>query len=182
MGKQIQFHLFREDAKSLLDHIQKHDPVVITLRSSDSAEVQPIVDPLSETDVMTLWNQTLISSLSRKSIKLAEHEYYRVDDSLPTLEFCNSRLHEWNGKPALLQGRVYGSFDNSSQDYEKWFNSLASWIRRKFIKNPAKALGGYLGPSAVEWFQRGGILLPMFLPPITKEWLAAIEAQQRFRT
>jgi hypothetical protein len=92
MGKQTQLHMLPEDIRSLLRFVQKHDPVVVTLRSSDSSEVVPVMDPSSEPEVMTLWNKTLLETLARKLVRRpGGDDYYRVDDSLPTLELGNAR-------------------------------------------------------------------------------------------
>jgi len=161
-----------------LEFVQKHDPVVVTSKSSDSSKVTPVSDPLAESQVMTLWNQTLLGSLERKLVSRPRgDDYYRVDDSLPTLELSPSRPVEWNGRPALLQGRVYGFFDRPLSGYEEWYEIVARWIRNNFKKTSLKLLGGYIGPEAFKWFQDGGILLPMFEPPPTSEWLSFVENQ-----
>jgi hypothetical protein len=38
-------------------------------------------------------------------------------------------------------------------------------------------LGGYVGPAAYEWFKSGGLLLPMFAPPVTEEWVRVLGNQ-----
>jgi hypothetical protein len=119
-----------------------------------------------------------MGSLERKLIRRpGGSNYYRVDDSLPTLELSPSRLIEWNGKPALLQGRVYGFFDKPFSGYEEWYKVIADWVRANFRKSPLKLLGGYIGPGAFRWFQESGTLLPMLEPPPTPEWLSFVENQ-----
>ncbi len=162
----------------LLDCIQEHDRVVITLKSSDSPNVAPLPDPLTESAVMTLWNKNLLGSLERKLVKRpGGMDYHRVDDSLPTLELSPSRRIEWNGRPALLQGRIYGFFDKPFPGYEEWYEVVARCIRANFRKTPFKILGGYIGPEAFKWFEVGGVLLPMFEPPPTSEWMTFVENQ-----
>ncbi len=178
MGKQTQLHMLPEDMEMFLEFVRKRDPVVITIKSSDSPEVTPVSDPSIESEVMTLWNKTLLGSLERKLIhRPGGSDYYRIDDSLPTLELSPSRLIEWRGKPALLQGRVYGFFDKPASGYEAWYKVIAQWIRQNFAKSPLKLLGGFVGPAALRWFQGGGILLPMIEPPPTPEWLSVVENQ-----
>lgn len=127
---------------------------------------------------MTLWNTALLGSLERKLVKRpGGSDYYQIDASLPTLEVSPPRLIKWNGRPALLQGRVNGFFDKPSEGYEQWYDVVARWIRNNFTRNPLKLLDGYIGPQALKWFQDGGILLPMFEPPPTSEWLSFIENQ-----
>jgi hypothetical protein len=178
MGRQTQLHMLPQDMKLFLGFVRKRDPVVVTTRSSDSPRVTPVSDPSTKSEVMTLWNKALLGSLERKLIhRPGGSDYYRVDDSLPTLELSPSRLTEWRGKPALLQGRIYSFFDNPTSAYEVWYKAIAQWIRRNFPKNPLKLLGGYVGPSALRWFQAGGVLLPTIEPPPTPEWLSIVENQ-----
>jgi hypothetical protein len=178
MGKQTQLHMLPQDMEIFLEFMRKHDPLMITLKSSDSPKVMPVSDPSIEPKVMTVWNKTLLDSLERKVIhRPGGSDYYRVDDSLPTLELSPSRLIEWSGKSALLQGRIYGFFDRPASGYEEWYNAIVKWIRRNYQKSPLKLLGGYIGPAALSWFQRGGVLLPMIEPPPTSEWLSVVENQ-----
>jgi len=167
-----------QDLQMLLAFVHEHDPVVVTLRDSDSPKVTPVSDPLDESEVMSLWNKALLGSLERKLVsRPGGSDYYRVDYSLPTLELSPSRLTEWRDQPALLQGRVYGFFDRPIPGYEEWYQVIARWIRKKFTKSPLSLLGGYIGPEALKWFQQGGNLLPMFQPPPTSEWMTFVENQ-----
>ena len=162
--------------------VREHDPVEVILRSSDLQECEPVLDPTTETSVMTLWNRDLLDCLTRKKVsRPGGNDYYRVDDSLPTLEFSPSRLVTWNGRPALLQGRVYGFFDKSSPGYERWYKAITHWLRGNFVRNPLSLVGGYIGPAAFKWFQEGGALLPMFEPALTMEWLSFVENQHSNR-
>jgi hypothetical protein len=127
---------------------------------------------------MTLWNNAVLGSLERKLIERpGGTDYYRVDDSLPALEFSPSRLVQWNGRPGLLQGRIYGFFDKPFPGYQEWYAAAVRCIRANFRKSPLKLLGGYIGPEAFKWFRDGGILLPMFEPPLTSEWMSFVENQ-----
>jgi hypothetical protein len=179
MGKQIQFHALREDMIAFLECVQQQQgPIVVTLKSSDSPTVTAVPNPSVESQTMTLWNKALLGALQRKLVvRAVGGNYYRVDDSLPTLELSPSRVVQWNGRPALLQGRVYGFFDRPFSGYGEWYEFVARCIRKKFKKNPFKLLGGYVGPEALKWFQDGGTLLPMFEPPPTPEWISFVENQ-----
>jgi len=168
-----------EDLQNFLAAAQEHDPIVVVPRSSDSPEARPSPNPSAETEVMTLWNKNLLTSLKRKHIVVPGRDYYMVDLSLPTLELSPSRLLAWAGRPALLQGRIYVFFDKPTTEYEQWYKALSSWIRRHFIKNPLIRLSGYVGPAALKWFETGGILLPTFVPPENPEWRKFAEDQHK---
>jgi len=181
MGRQVQFHALSEDVQAFLEFVHERDPVIVTLRDSNSPEIKTVSDPSVETRVMTLWNQSFLSSLERKHIVYPGRAYYSVDASLPTLEFSPSEPCEWNGRKALLTGRIYGIFDTPIAGHQKWYNSLARWIRKNFVKSPLPLIGP-VGPAAYEWYKKGGVLLPMMLPPaITPVWLSWVEAQDQHR-
>ena len=133
MGKQVQFHLLPDDLQAFLQFVQNRDPVIVTPRSSDIPEIKTVADPSSETQVMVLWNQAILSSLTRKHIVYPGRAYYGIDASLPTLELSPSIFSEWNGREALLQGRLYGFFDNPTLEYMRWYNALAQWIRKNSL-------------------------------------------------
>lgn len=181
MGRQVQFHMLAGDLKAFLDFVQNRDPVTILLRCSHSAQIESVPNPSSEARTMALWNQAILSSLKREHIVYPGREYYGIDASLPTLELSPSQPCEWNGRAALLQGRLYGLFDKPLSAYEKWYDALARWIRKHFARVPIPLPSGYIGPSAYEWFRKGGVLLPMFLPPLTSQWRSWLEAQDQHR-
>ena len=178
MGKQVQFHMLAEDMKMLLDFVQSQDDIVITHLDSDSPKISPILEPVKESSTLVLWNTRLLPLLERKLVhRSGGSDYYRVDYSMPTIELSPSRLTKWMDEPALLQGRLYMFFNTPVPDYEAWYQTIARRIRRDFIKNPLTLLKGYVGPKTFEWYRKGGILLPMFEPPLTPEWLSFIKNQ-----
>lgn len=178
MGKQVQFHMLPEDMQEFLGFIQKQDDIVITCRDLDSPEIFPIIDPIKESETMVLWNKRLLPFLERKLVQRpGGDDYQRVDCSLSTIELTPSRITKWKDTPALLQGRIYIFFDKPVPGYDAWYQSIARWIRRNYRKNPLKLLKGYIGPEAFDWYRDGGIMLPMFEPPYTLEWLSFIENQ-----
>lgn len=81
------------------------------------------------------------------------------------LELSLSTLTTWENQPALTQGRIYGVFENKQPEFEKCYEKIIRYIRTHWRKNPAKWMGGYIGTAASEWFDRGGLLLPNYVPP-----------------
>jgi hypothetical protein len=173
MGRQIQISVLVEDVEGLLEHIKSQHRVVLVKRDdSHSAAVTPLKSlPTDANETLILWNQELLPRLQRKYIsRETARDYYRVDESAEqVLEFGGSFLGEWCGRPALTQGRIYGIFDNKSQELVRWYEQIVRYIRKAFVRNPA-SLSGYVGPAAYKWFLQGGLLLPTFLPPETDEW------------
>jgi hypothetical protein len=178
MGRQIQFYMLPEDTEQFMKHVQASAPVVVTEFNSEIPDVRRHQMDAAKKEMLCLWNQALLPHMERKFVPESERgSYYRVEYGAPILELSTSLETRWNGMPALLQGRVYGAFETNDPRHRKWFNSIVRWIRRNYTSNPIRLLGGYLGPRALEWFNGGGVLLPMFMPPDTPEWRAVIETE-----
>jgi hypothetical protein len=168
-----------DDRETFLRFVQKDDPVAIISESSDS----PIVRPLEQPDFclhgnVYLWNRRFLPCFKRKWIPGPRYYGVSVLD-LPLLQLSASTLTIWGDEPALVQGRLYGVFDPDLErppGFEKWYERIVRWIRKNYRKNPTTA-GGYVGPNAYELFEKGGYLLPQFLPPRTDLWLAEIGKQ-----
>jgi hypothetical protein len=178
MGRQICFYMLREDCEQFLRFVQSRDPVLVVQRDSDSSRVGPVDDPCSLGQDLCLWNQRLLPSLERKYIpQSVKGPYYRVDGSLPTLEFFLPRPADWDGRPALTQGRVYATFDQPTEGLRIWYEGIARWIRKNFTRNPIARVGGYAGPAALQWHRDGGLLLPFVRPLVTPQWRAILFPQ-----
>jgi hypothetical protein len=168
-----------EDRDDFVAFVQQHDPVLIVQRDSESLELEALAGLNSMPDkTLIFWNRSLLSSLKRKWIP--DPGYYRVDGlHTPTLEFTQSFYSEWEGKPALVQGRLFGDFDQylaKPPGFEKWYETLVRWIRKNYQKNPC-GYGGYVGPAAYEFYKKDGYLLPQTIPPRTDAWLEIISKQ-----
>jgi hypothetical protein len=167
-----------EDLSKFLDFVQERDAVLAITRDSKSARVRPATDhEIASGQILCLWNRVLLPGLTREWI--ADPGYYRVDEfRMPVLEFTPSFTAKWEGKPALGQGRLYGLFAEKPSEFERWYETLVRWIRRNYRANP-RGTGGYVGSAAYEFYKNGGYLLPNFVPPKTKEWLAEIAKQHK---
>ena len=162
--------------------MKERDPVVVTeWRSSTSAEVQEISSPWENGGDYCLWNQAIIPTLIRENTG----EHFSIDFAAPVIEFSYSsrRVGPWNGQPALIQGRIWASFETEDKAFEKWYNATVRWIRKNFIRDLAMGHDrDSIGPAAYEWFKAGGLLLPNFRPPLTDAWLAWASVQNQHRT
>jgi hypothetical protein len=184
VGRQVQLHALPEDCEQLLHFIHGRDPVLVTDWTSESMMVAAVQHPCQRGGWYCLWNQALLPHLTRTFIPESKRgAYYRVDSALPVIEFSYpSPVQEpWNGRAAQTQGRIWAGFETENRHFERWYNALARWIRKNFVKNPVPLLGGYVGRAAYDWYQKGGLLLPMFRPPPTPEWLSWAEAQDQHR-
>ena len=91
---------------------------------------------------------------------------YFVDFSESSvIEFSNCILRPDNG--ALTRGRIWADmyrlegdhFVHKGEEFEKWYDTIAAWIRRRYRKIGTKPYI-YIGPRAYEWHQAGGQLQP----------------------
>jgi hypothetical protein len=172
MGRQIHISVLPEDVEQLLTHIKSRHPVVVAKRDDYDPKVKPLaLLPTGETDLFMLWNRDLLPQITRRRINRKDgSRYYTADEQAePILEFSVSLLRQWRNRLGLTQGRIYGVFDNKSQDFVTWYEQIVRYIRKAFVRNPAN-LSGYVGPAAYKWFLQGGLLLPTFLPPETDVW------------
>jgi hypothetical protein len=176
MGRQIIFHMFPDDCQAFLAFVQERDSVILTPFTGDSAQV----DGLDRMDCfgkwLCLWNQRLLASLARERVREASPTH-RVDDSLPVLELSFSKLVKWSGYPAATQGRLYAFGYHLHPELRTWYEALARWIRKRYVRNPLSWMGGYVGPEAYAWHVAGGLLLPTCSPPVNPEWVERILAQ-----
>lgn len=183
MGRQTGLHMLEEDCKTLLESVQKRDPVIVIERDSTSPEIEAVREPWKRGGTYCMWNQALLPAIEREFIPDSNRgPYYNVNSDLPIIElWYRSPIQEcWNGRAALTQGRIWASFAQENRNFERWFNSIVRWIRKNFVKNPVP-LGGYVGPAAYDWYKAGGVLLPVLRPPITRPWLSWVEAQDQHR-
>jgi len=170
-----------EDCRRFASFLQGRDPVVVTRwHSSESAEIEEVHRPWEEGTKYCLWNQAILPTLRRATTE----QYFNIDWSEPAIEFDYPKPvpQLWNGLPALVQGRIWASFEAEDKNFERWYNASVRWIRKNFIRDPA--VGHHqdsIGPAAYEWFRTGGLLLPGFRPPLTEAWLAWVNVQNQHR-
>ena len=169
MGRQTGFHMLPEDAIEFLTHLKSQAPVICTSRSAEDEEIREC-DPADCGPFLCLWNRAILPSLKRDLVPRDQNPYYRIDGSLPVIEWMALRETTWDGVPALRQGRVYARFDVPNEPLTKWFDSVVRWIRKNYARNPIEWQSGYVGPHALQWHHNGGLLLPTYSPPVTPEW------------
>lgn len=180
MGRQTQLHMLPEDCRQFVSFIRERDPVVATTwNSAETAEVEDIREPWVQGGHYCLWNQSLLHGLKRE----ATGKYFNIDFAAPVIEFSyGSRLVEpWEGQAALLQGRIWASFETENKEFKRWYNAVVRWIRKNFVRERGIGLEGFVGPSAYEWFKGGGLLLPCFRPPLTEAWHGWADVQNQYR-
>jgi hypothetical protein len=166
---------------SFVRFLQERDPVIVTRwHSAESAELEEVNNPWEDGSTYCLWNQAILPRLRR----IATGKYFNIDSSLPVIEFAYPTpvVEPWNGHPALIQGRIWASFERQDKEFERWYSATVRWIRKSFVRDPAVGHDrDSIGPAAYEWFKNGGLLLPGFRPPTTEAWLAWVNVQNQHR-
>ncbi len=180
MGRQTQLHCFPKDVNELLVALHDKQPLEIAVRSGNSAipERLAIIPEDMTGQILVLWDVQFAPSLERDYISTAEPPYYRIDEQAESvLELSLSGLTTWEGQPALTKGRIYGVFQNKLAEFEKCYERIVRYFRKHWRKNPATWMGGFVGPAANEWFEKGGLLLPNYVPPVRSDWIQRLGEQ-----
>ena len=181
MGRQTRFHMLPEDCRRFVCLLRERDPIVVTRwHSSESDNLEEVHNPWEAGEKYCLWNQAILPTLRRR----ATGNCFNIDWSEPVIEFFYPApaLQPWNGQPALIQGRIWASFETENKEFERWYNAAVRWIRKNFIRDPAVGLDrDSIGPAAYEWFKAGGLLLPGFRPPVIQDWLGWASVQNQHR-
>jgi hypothetical protein len=180
MGRQIQIHALPSDINSLINAVYGSESVEMALWSGNTTVPERIAflpDNLTG-KMVALWTDKFAPDLQRKYVARAQPPHHAVDVSAESvLELSLSALTSWNESEALTQGRIYAIFEGKEPGFEKWYDRLVRHIRRHWRQNPAAWMGGYLGPAAAAWFERGGLLLPSYIPPVRNDWVERLSKQ-----
>jgi hypothetical protein len=170
-----------EDCYSFLHSLQQRDPVIVAeVHSSLTDEISEIHRPWERGGHYCLWNQAILPQLQRKTTG----KFFNIDFTEPLIEFSypSPAAKPWNGQPALIQGRIWASFEAKNAKFERWYNATVRWIRKNHIRDLTLGHGrDSIDPAAYEWFKAGGLLLPNFRPPLTEDWLAWASVQNQHR-
>jgi len=178
MGHQITFHALPDDAEQFFRSLSAKHHVFGTPWTSDNGAVVRSERPALERCSLALWEERLGGKKERKLIKRDDGLIvYEFDRENSVLEYRSSLLTVHGTLPALLQGRLYSFTNEMRPETSGIFQTARQWIRRNFERCPLKLLGGYIGPTAMNWYRDGGILLPMFNPPATAAWEEFIDSQ-----
>jgi hypothetical protein len=174
--------MLAEDCEQFLHFLQLRDPVFVVKCFSESSEIETINNPWKQRDLYCLWNQAVLPSLSSYETGAKYGMRYAINRDLPVVELDYPGLPvQWNDRSALLQGRLWASFQEPTKEFSTWYKAIVRWIRKNFRSNPVP-LGGFVGEAAYGFYQNGGLLLPAFLPPVTSQWLSWVQAQDQCRT
>jgi hypothetical protein len=180
MGRQIRLHLLPEDVNELIVAMHDKEPLELAMQHGNSEKPKRLVF-ISESmsgKTLVLWSERLAPKLHCDYVAKAQPPFYFVNEQTEAvLQLSLSALTMWNGRPALTQGRIYGVFENKQRDFEKCYERIARYVKRRWRRNPAEWMGGHIGPAAGDCFDGGGLLLPNYIPPISSDWIQRLTEQ-----
>ena len=182
MGRQVQFYERGEDLDALIEFAGRKGSVVVCSRDSETHGIDSIARTATKVSLV-LWNPAVFPTLSRKRVERPDGSVvYQIPLDSPTIELTPSMTVRWQGMDALLMGRIYSfAFAEQPLTFRSWYASLAGWLGRRFRAIEVARLRACIGPTAHEWFCRGGVLLPGFLPPGDSTWRDVVSKQAALR-
>ncbi len=178
MGREIQFYMMAEDRDAFLDVARDVGSTVVIDRDSNSEVMRPLGNAeLNPYKTLCLWNRELLPEVAREWVP--EADCYRIDTLRnPILEYTPSVQTAWKRHAALGQGRLCGEFEaqvGKAAEFQRWYDGLVEWLRKNYRESRVR--GGYVGPAAAEFFEKGGYFLPRVRPRQNKVWVAEMAKQ-----
>jgi hypothetical protein len=171
-----------EDCRQFLKFVQERDPGMVVLRDSSSPEIQIIRDPSARYGLYCLWNQALLPSIQLKFVPRSKGAPFNtIDPNLPVIEFSfpSAVPTTWNGRPSLIQGRVWQASRQRTR-IRMLVQRYRALDQKEFRQEP-RVTRRVCWSFRIQWYMNGGILLPAFLPPLTPQWMSWLEAQDQHR-
>lgn len=179
MGKQTLLHMTADDGLALCAYAGEKLGLQLGRRDAEAESVALLpCESITSDSTFCIWDKQLCQDLRRAWVP--DPGYYRMDTlRLPVMEYLPSIEAVWEGVPGLCQGRIFGNFEpdlGKPKQFLDSYNELLKWVKKECRKNPF-GLGGYVGPSAWDFYGRGGFLLPSFVPPATPKWVSTLRKQ-----
>lgn len=170
--------MLQEDTDDLFKQVESRHALDATVWTSPLPVVILEKAPQKADQMLALWPSRGGGARKRsKVIREDGAEVFEFDRNVPILEWMPSKIVEHKSTPALLQGRLYLFATNEDAAIENVFRTATNLVRKSYRPCPVKSFGGYVGPAAMEWFENGGILLPMFNPPHNAHWEQLLNEQ-----
>lgn len=175
MGKQVNFYMLEQDETAFMAFALQ-DPDVQILAPANVQDCPLILEELpagrspyldSSTVYLSRKNQPIFLRSGVMQVgELAGQTLYLIEpfDS-SVIEFYRCFLRP-DRPDTLTSGRLWTemrrltpdkqAFEYKGDEFKKWYDSLARWIRRRYHRVGDR----YVGPRAYEWHLAGGILQP----------------------
>jgi hypothetical protein len=165
MSKQVNFYMTSDDEEEFINFIHSDRDACIFSDRIPAPEIKNLnrLPDRSMPGWFIVWLWDKENSPPPELKYIAEQRYYVVD-------FFKSEVIQFSrciiDNNRLIRGRIWAEITgwdrnnpsitiNKSEMFQKWFNRLSSWIKRKSTKNK---VGDFLLPGAVEYERNGGVL------------------------
>ena len=163
MGRQINFYMLPEDEEEFISYALQRKGVVMIADPFESKSpniISRLPEPFSKPfwHSVYFWNKNINGKLETKYIE--KQGYFLIDSLMSSvIEFSRSFTRD----NILVRGRIWAQLKywkgheivSKGKDFENWFNAIARWIRKHYQKISESE---YIGPHALEWKKRGGML------------------------
>lgn len=174
MGKQVNFYMLEEDELGFMQLVRAKTAIDI-VGSASTSETPTALDHLPTEHSPVVWRNKVYlvrpgSVLFTRYVMMTAgpmrgQGLYFIDESRSSVvEFSRCILRP---DGVLTRGRIWAEMRRLDGDhfvykghgFEEWYDSIATWIRRRYRKVGDKPYF-YIGPKACEWWQAGGQLQP----------------------
>ncbi len=176
MGKQINFYMHGDDELEFLAAARQRTGVLVFPYRSATEKLEPsknlpqIGEPFAFS--LWLWSPTECAPPVVQWVE-PQRSYYIKEFASEVIQF--SRSFKTDG--ALVRGRIWAEMVGSagapekmfrkSSSFEKWYDSLARWIKKNYEKLDGP-LPEYVGPGAAKFRREGGTLKPVAMASTVK--------------
>jgi hypothetical protein len=176
MGKQVNFYMLAEDEQEFIRFLTEEMGAVL-LSPLSRAQSPTIIDTISLAadgaeypGDLYLWREGFPVYVRPGVMKagplVGEEVFFVKEADSYVVEFVRSYLIP--GRNLLTRGRIWAEMRQlegdrlvyKGEEFEKWYDSMAAWIRKRYRKIGTKPYF-YIGPQAYEWHQAGGNLRPV---------------------
>jgi hypothetical protein len=173
MGRQVEFYMLPDDEREFVTYVQ-NDTEALIISRLNLENTPAVLDLLGEElpawhSQVFLWRPGYPLFTDYRIMKAGPFEgrgvYFVNRFDSPVIEFSRSLFPP--GSTRLSRGRIWadmyrlegGQLVHKGEEFEKWYDTIAAWIRRRYRKIGTKPYT-YMGPRAYKWYLAGGELQP----------------------
>jgi hypothetical protein len=175
MGRQINFYTLEDDEHDFWKYVTSDSSARCVASASPTPEPLLLAALPQDNDLpfvwryeVYLWRPAYPLALTAAVMEVGPQQgkvIYRVDDSASgVIQFARSGLAP--DGTMLIRGRLWadmryvenGQWVEKPAEFARWFDELAAWIRRNFVRLPDGPPGFRIGRQALRWHNAGGRL------------------------
>jgi hypothetical protein len=175
MGKQIRFFMTAEDEREFAQFVKDDPDAVFIAKQTRTSKILEFSYPeeadhsehIQHRTALCIWNKRICGKVTMVQYSPESFAVRGINEEL--MDFSRCFLHRRTMVAGCLYADMYSLAESGKQlirkgiEYEKWYNKLASWIRRHYTRDPE--YGNNIGPRAREAYESGTLALAAFLTP-----------------